>query len=227
MHDPESSGQTAYWDAVADTHPCTLEPPLEVLVAFLPKDAKIVDFGCGYGRSLAALAALGFTNLTGFDPSPAMLARGRREHPELDLREFEGPGLPVPDASFDAALLVAVLTSVVSDDAQRRILAELLRVLRPGGLLVLCDFPLQTDARNTARYAANVARYGRYGVFAVTGGGVMRHHDPAWLDELTGDFERLDRLFFDAVTMYGNPARSICLVLRKPVETGQILPGTP
>jgi SAM-dependent methyltransferase len=227
MQDPSNEEQIAYWDAVAFAHDCTLQPPLELLAAYLPKDAKILDFGCGYGRSLAALAALGFTDLTGFDPAPAMLERGRREHPGLDLRLLDAPALPVPDASLDAVLLIAVLTSVASDDGQRRILVELMRVLKPGGILVLCDFPLQADERNTERYAANLARYGRYGVFAVPNGGVMRHHDPAWLDALTAGFTRLDRFFFDAVTMYGHPAKAICLVARKPAESCQNRPATP
>jgi SAM-dependent methyltransferase len=217
MHDPNEATQIAYWNAVADAHDCTLEPPLELLSPYLPKDAKILDFGCGYGRSLAALAALGFTDLTGFDPAPAMLERGRRAHPGLDLRLLASPGLPVPDASCDAVLLIAVLTAVADDAGQRRLIAEARRVLKDGGILFVCDFPLQDDARNRARYDTFAAKYGRYGVFEVEGGGVMRHNDETWLDELTGAFTRLESRRFNARTLYGHRARVFCCLLRKPV----------
>jgi len=216
MQHPGNAGQIAYWDTVAGARDCTLEPPLDVLLEYLPKDAKILDFGCGYGRSLVALAGLGFSDLTGFDPSPAMIARGKREHPEFDLRLFDAPALPVADGSFDAALLVGVLTAVAEDEEQRRLMTELRRALRPGGLALVCDFPLQGDARNRERYERYAAKYGRYGVFEVEGGGVARHHDPAWLDALTSGFERLHTLTLDAVTLTGKPAKAISLVVRKP-----------
>ncbi|MBF0480828.1 MAG: class I SAM-dependent methyltransferase [Desulfovibrionaceae bacterium] len=216
MQHPASKDQIAYWDAVASAHDCTLQPPLELFTNYLPKDAKILDFGCGYGRSLAGLSALGFTDLTGFDPSPAMLERGRREHPGLDLRPLASKELPVPDACADAVLLVGVLTAVAEDDDQRGLVAAIFRVLRPGGLLLLCDFPLQNDARNRERYERFAAKCGRYGVFEVTGGGLARHHDPAWLAELTGGFKRLETLPLSAVTLTGKPAEAVCLILRKP-----------
>jgi SAM-dependent methyltransferase len=208
--------QQAHWDAVAGLHNCSLEPPLEVLTAYLPPEAKLIDIGCGYGRSLALLATLGFSGLTGFDPSVKMIERGRREFPRLDLRVWDTAALPVPDGAFDGALLIGVLTGVPEDMAQVRLLSETARVLRPGGVLLLCDFPLQDDERNRIRYDAFEAKYGRRGVLEVGSGAVMRHHDLAWLAELTGDFERLEAHELDARTLYGNPAKALNLILRKP-----------
>ena len=59
-----------------------------------------------------------------------------------------GEKLPCGDQSIDAVLLFAVLTCIASDDAQKNLLREFKRVLRPGGLLVISDYPLQTDERN-------------------------------------------------------------------------------
>ncbi|MGC4951250.1 class I SAM-dependent methyltransferase [Streptomyces sp. DT224] len=45
------------------------------------RHAAILDYGCGYGRTLRALEQQGFTNLTGADISPGMISRARTLHP--------------------------------------------------------------------------------------------------------------------------------------------------
>jgi phosphatidylethanolamine/phosphatidyl-N-methylethanolamine N-methyltransferase len=73
------------------------------------------------------------------DLTPAMLEQARaRARPELpvDFRVMDGMALDLPDASFDTALLHMVL-EVIPDPA--RCLAEVARVLRPGGRLAVFD----------------------------------------------------------------------------------------
>ena len=57
--------------------------------------AKILDYGCGYGRLAAELREAGFRNVTGIDPASAMIARGRELFADLDLRhvmvQYAGP----------------------------------------------------------------------------------------------------------------------------------------
>src|SRR5262249_14806968 len=85
----------------------------------------------------------------------------------------------------------AVLTSVPSNEGQRAIISEIKRVLRPGGLLYISDMFLQTDSRNVERYIRDEKKYGIYGIFDLSDGATVRHHDPAWIETLTKDFERL------------------------------------
>lgn len=78
--------------------------------------------------------------LTGIDYSPGMLAMARQRAARLgidaDLREADALALPFPDATFDTVVGTYALCAVTDD---RAAVAEMSRVLRPGGLLLLAD----------------------------------------------------------------------------------------
>ncbi len=204
--------QSDYWDrgtAKTFTHPLSDD----FLAALQPSD-RILDYGCGYGRSLAQLAGFGFTNTVGVDFSREMVARGRREQPSLDLRHIERPSLDEPDGSFDAAMLLAVLTCIVGNDEQTAVLREIRRLLRPGGVLFISDMPLQDDERNRARYAEGTG-HGPYGTFATGDGGVVRHHSEDHIQGLLKGFSPISTRRIDLTTMHGNPATGVQLVAQK------------
>jgi len=97
-----------------------------------------LEVGVGTGLNLPFYPAE--AELTGIDFSPAMLAVARRRAGQLgraaDLREADALALPFPDASFDTVVCAFALCAVPDD---RRAVAEMNRVLRPGGLLLLAD----------------------------------------------------------------------------------------
>src|SRR5688500_10747084 len=94
---------------------------------------KVLDAGCGTGGNSAHLRAYG--DVTGIDFSAHALALAR-ERPGLRLARASVESLPFPDASFDLVLSNDVLCHLgVASDA--RAVAELARVLRPGGVLYL------------------------------------------------------------------------------------------
>lgn len=96
---------------------------------------RILDAGCGSGPLFAALRAKGAI-MTGVDASPAMLDLARRRlGPDADLRlaDLSRP-LPFADASFDDVVSSLVLHYLEDWSAP---LAELRRVLTPGGRLIL------------------------------------------------------------------------------------------
>lgn len=200
-----SARSQAYWDANADAFSFT--HPLETAwLAELPATARILDYGCGYGRTLAELAATGWRNVVGVDFAAGMIERGQREHPDVELRHVITLPLAEPDAAFDAAILFAVLTSVPDDGEQQVLMAELRRLIRPGGLFYLSDYQLQTDARHAARYEAGLKRHGVYGVWDREDGGVFRHHTRERLDALMAGFEVIAERNVAGVTMSGAPA---------------------
>ena len=196
--------QRPYWDTVAPTKTFTNEIAWPQWRKYVQSDAAILDVGCGYGRTCAQLADAGYKNLVGVDISSQMIERGKRERPDLDLKFWDGSTLPFLDNSFDAVCLIAVLTCIPSDSGQKRLLGEIIRVLKPGGILFLSDFPLQTDDRNRARYDQFAEQYGIYGVFELPEGAILRHHDPGWFDELLAPLTPLDRLTFPWKTMNGH-----------------------
>ncbi len=201
--------QLEYWNTEGTRkvfgHPLNLE----CVSQWLNYESRILDFGCGYGRSLGELFAAGYRNLIGFDFSPAMIAAARARFPEIEFGVLElSSTVPLPQASVDGVLLFSVLTCVPTDDGQRALIAELHRVLPPGGLLYISDLSLQSDERNLARYARDEAKYGKYGVFDLPEGVTVRHHDPEWITTLTTDFEQVALDEIEVLTMNGNAAKA-------------------
>jgi ubiquinone/menaquinone biosynthesis C-methylase UbiE len=100
--------------------------------------ASILDWGCGHGRVVRFLPHVGCRGqLHGIDIDPENIAWAK-EH--LDIASFAVgplyPPLPYGDSSFDLVYGISVMTHL-SSDVQRVWLAEIRRVLRPGGLALL------------------------------------------------------------------------------------------
>ncbi|MFE9763492.1 class I SAM-dependent methyltransferase [Streptomyces sp. NPDC005808] len=208
--------QTDYWDAAAGTKRFT--HPLHMpWLDDVSRSAEILDYGCGYGRTMNVLEQQGFGNLCGVDASPGMIAEARRVHPGMRFAVLDTPPtLALPDESVDAVLLFAVLTCIPGDDAQRRLIGELSRVLKPGGLLYLSDLLLQDDQRNRDRYASFAEQYGTYGVFRTDDGAVCRHHAHDWFSSLLAGFDSLNTRHITVSTMNGHESAGIQILARKP-----------
>ena len=111
------------------------ERPAMIALAGDVAGRRILDAGCGSGPLSAALGAGGAV-MTGFDSSPAMLELARRRlGPAADLHLADlGKPLPFADSSFDDVVASLVLHYLEDWSAP---LAELRRVLKPGGRLIL------------------------------------------------------------------------------------------
>ena len=214
--------QTPYWDAVATTKRFT-HPLHAPWTATIGRDAAILDYGCGYGQTMADLAELGFTDLTGVDSSAGMIGTARTQHPTMRFELVDAPPtLPFPDASFDLTVLFAVLTCIPGDAAQRRLIDELSRILKPGGLLYISDLLLGDDPRSRERYERFAATHGNgtngvfaYGVFETSDGAVCRHHPADHFATLLDSFEVQDSRRVGVATMNGNAAAGIQVLVRK------------
>lgn len=99
---------------------------------------EVLEVAVGTGRNFPFYRE--GVQLTGIDLSPAMLEIARKKADELgldaDLREGDAQELPFPDASFDAVVCTLSLCAIPDD---RRAVAEIKRVLRPRGRLLLLD----------------------------------------------------------------------------------------
>jgi SAM-dependent methyltransferase len=223
----EIHSQIDYWDRVAGEKHFSHPLRLNWLTRYSNHQARILDYGCGYGRTLAELSAAGFQNLVGVDFSKAMLARARVAvpHPNklqtnsllIGLVRNDGIILPFKNDSFDAVLLFAVITCVPDSDEQRILLGETKRVLRPGGLLYLSDVLINNDRRNRERYERYAEAYGCYGVFELPEGVVVRHHQREWIEEITSPFQQLEYEPFTVTTMNGNASAAFQYLGRKQV----------
>jgi SAM-dependent methyltransferase len=208
--------QREHWNAAAASAAFTHPLDAELLRRHVETSGRILDYGCGYGRLLGELRRRGFRNLAGLDASEAMVARARLRVPGVPITVCGAPPTSHPDASFDAVLLFAVLTCVPRDEDQRSLLAEVRRLLAPGGVLYVSDFLLHSDRRSLARYREHAPRFGTFGVFATDEGAVFRHHSLDWIRELTEPFESVALEQFAVQTMRGNPATGFRFVGRRP-----------
>jgi demethylmenaquinone methyltransferase/2-methoxy-6-polyprenyl-1,4-benzoquinol methylase len=111
---------------------------------------RILDVAAGTGTSSAALARTGAT-VVALDFSAGMIAEGRRRHPELEFVEADAEKLPFGDDEFDAVSISFGLRNVAHPTAA---LAEMYRVLKPGGRVVICEFSRPQRALFRTGYAA-------------------------------------------------------------------------
>ena len=118
---------------------------------------RILDVGCGPGFYCVELAAdVGSSgSVVGVDSSPAMLELAARRcagHEGVELRRGDAVALPVDDASVDGALCVQVLEYIPDPTVA---LAEMHRVLRPGGRVVVWDVDWATISLHALDSALN------------------------------------------------------------------------
>jgi SAM-dependent methyltransferase len=127
-----SSTYDSGWNPLLEVEEAIVHPILKSW----PKSATVLDAACGTGRHAAVLVKQG-CRVIGVDLSTAMLNVARAKlKKRADLRLGDIHHLPLEVAEVDAAVCSLALTHL--EDLQRP-LAELRRVLRPGGQLVLSD----------------------------------------------------------------------------------------
>ncbi|MFI7552371.1 demethylmenaquinone methyltransferase [Micromonospora sediminimaris] len=115
---------------------------------------RVLDVGAGTGVSTEELAQSG-AYAVGADLSLGMLYAGKRTRPQVPLLAGDALRLPFADASFDAVTISFALRNVNDTDAA---LAELARVTRPGGRLVICEFSTPVNSAFRTVYLSYLMR---------------------------------------------------------------------
>jgi SAM-dependent methyltransferase len=112
---------------------------------------RVLDVACGPGIVTAALAAMA-REVVAFDLTPEMLIKARERctkagHTNVLFQEGSATALPFADASFDVAV---TRLSLHHFEEPQKVLAEMLRVLTPGGLLAAADVVGAEDPEKAA-----------------------------------------------------------------------------
>ena len=153
-----------------------LPQQVEILETYLgdiefSENARVLDVGCGTGaQSRTLIKRPDVASVVGVDRAKFLLERARELGAGIDglsFKEGDGDNIPLADASFDVAVAHTLLTHVAEPAA---VVAELFRVLRPGGTLAICDGdfstmsasigdrdPLQACADSFVEYTVNDA----------------------------------------------------------------------
>jgi ubiquinone/menaquinone biosynthesis C-methylase UbiE len=117
------------------------------------RGARLLDVACGTGRTLGQIAeALPALKLYGIDLSPYYVqeARDTLDHvPDVSLVADNAEVMPFADELFDVVTSV-YLFHELPRNARRRVLAEMFRVLRPGGLVVIEDSAQYAESQEIA-----------------------------------------------------------------------------
>lgn len=137
---------TSHFDDIATAYDQSLPP--HVVEHYLSKRTRFVldycprgqvlDVGCGTGLLATRLAGAGY-DVTGVDPSEGMLEVLRGRAPGIDSVQGSGAALPFGDDTFDLVLSVAVMHHIADPDEVGRALAEMVRVAKPSGRILVWD----------------------------------------------------------------------------------------
>ena len=121
-------------DALSSESHTQTSRPMELTVLSglgvdLPKTARILDFGCGAGRTLRSLRALGFTNTHGYDVRDGRTLLGANRD-NISIGSLLNLRMPYEDNTFDLVTSDQVFEHVQD---QVRVFQELWRITKPGG----------------------------------------------------------------------------------------------
>jgi SAM-dependent methyltransferase len=154
-----------------------------------------LDYGCGSGRILLQLRRAGVAELWGVDPDRAAIRWLRRRYGAERFAELP-PAFPLafPAGSFDVVLAISIFTHL--DEApQLAALAEIARLLRPGGLLIASTHGRELLATRGDLTADQVQQLDTTGFLFAAGGGPFNEsstfHSAGYLEKTWGRwFER-------------------------------------
>ncbi|WJI28308.1 class I SAM-dependent methyltransferase [Thermosynechococcus sp. B3] len=104
----------------------------------LPRSVVVLDLCCAHGVVTQALTQA-FDQVTGLDASPKAIARARQRVPQATYVEAFAEKMPFADATFDLVHTSMALHEMTAEQL-RAIVAEVWRVLKPGGWFALIDF---------------------------------------------------------------------------------------
>ncbi len=113
---------------------------LRVALELMPKGGRAIEVGCGTGRLLMAAREKGY-DVEGADASPDMLQMLRAklggDQASVRLEVAEAAKLPHEDATFDLVYSIRLLNQTESPEYALRAVAEMIRIAKPGGRLLI------------------------------------------------------------------------------------------
>jgi ubiquinone/menaquinone biosynthesis C-methylase UbiE len=138
--------------------PGSVEHTLEMVKPFgLTKEKSMLDMGCGLGGATRAITKSFGTYMQGMDVSPALAKAGMGQSEKAGLTKkapiewFDPATVELPAKRFEAILVRQILCPT---EDKARLMKEIAKGLKPGGMLMVTDFVLQEKAAKGPVYAA-------------------------------------------------------------------------
>lgn len=125
--------------------------------AYVHPGDRVLDLGCGNGRVADVVNEIK-GRYVGVDASEALLRHARELHPEQSFVLGNMRDIPFPDASFEYVLMIASFHHIPSAAYRYAALAEVSRVLTPGGMLFMMNWNLHQRRFSLRRWRWNFSR---------------------------------------------------------------------
>jgi len=188
--------------------------PNKKFLASFPKDIKILDAGCGYGRVLRYLSDIGFKNIAGFDVSSDYIAQAKKTCPEAEVSvsSFEDFS---PKDKYDLVLLMGVIEYILTDKAQSIFFDKISKSLSQNGHVLLETFTIDFKS-GWKQYLLGVIRTLHFGRFKNSKGFECHHQSCTLLKKILQKYFSIEHdEKKDYQTWTGNIYHGYYFILRK------------
>ena len=116
-------------------------PELNIFGAYIENGNRVLDLGCGNGRLVELFKDKNIDYL-GIDNSEKLIEIAKTKYPNARFQSVDALKLPFPDNYFDKIFSIAVLHHIPSSELRHQFIQEAIRVLRPGGVLIITVWDL-------------------------------------------------------------------------------------
>lgn len=116
-------------------------PEFAILEKYIKNKNKILDIGCGNGRLCESFKTKNIY-YTGVDNSEKLIIKAQQRYPSQFFQVGDMLDLPFADQEFDAALAIAVLNHIPSNELRSQALAEVHRILKPSAYFLMTNWNL-------------------------------------------------------------------------------------
>ena len=125
---------------------------------------KILEIGCGKGNVLRDFISYGARpeNCYGIDLLPDRIEEAVRLSPNINFRCCSAENIAFRDGELDMALVFTVFTSILDMPMKKRIAHEILRILKPGGVIIWYDYHMDNPSNPDVRGVKKKEIYGLF-----------------------------------------------------------------
>jgi ubiquinone/menaquinone biosynthesis C-methylase UbiE len=194
------------------------------------ENSDVLEFGCAWGRVAFQLQKLGY-NVTGFDLNKNAVDTARKSSKlygnnggYVKFDTANAMDLPYLDESFDACIVQAFLTTIISPIDRIKVLSEAYRVLKKNGILYIADFGLNwKNLHYREMYRRDYVTTMELGTFIVKDDlrvsdndlFTVHHYTRKELIDLVSDFSVEN--FYETIftTFHGNRTKGYIIIARK------------
>ena len=130
---------------VGDKIPSSLEIH-PIIYKFIQRDWKIIDIGCGFGKTIFNLYKKGYVDIYGVDINKSgikfanLTSKQLKLDPKPKFKIANALYLPYRDSMFDCVITQAFWTAIVTMKERLQIIKEISRVIKKNGILYIADF---------------------------------------------------------------------------------------